>query len=371
MATVRGAWDEVYEVADEPIVETTIAETPETPVEVTTEVTPTVVPETVETPAAEIVTEPVVVPDVIEAPIAEAPPTAAEIKEVIKIVKEYPEMDEFQSTILQYIQEGKISELGAFINESQRDYNTMSDYDVVKANLLKSNPNYTDEIAELKIEMQYGEVTKIDLSKLDKDSVDYAEAEEHNALVSRNLKMLKIDAIDARAALETTKKGITLPKIELPQVETKIPEKTPEAIEADRKNWVSLVEKELPEIKEFVYKVGDKDSGYEDVSFKVADNDRSELSTFLKDVNMQKMVARLGWVDDKGTQNIQKMAGDVLKLEKLSQIISSAYTQGKTTGTKGTVAEIKNLDLTGKAQSSVAETPPDIGLAAWGHINPK
>jgi hypothetical protein len=85
----------------------------------------------------------------------------------------------------------------------------------------------------------------------------------------------------------------------------------------------------------------------------------------------KKWFARLGWVDKDGKQNIQKMAGDVLKLEKLPQIISSAYTKGKTTGTTGTVAEIKNIDLNNKSQSSVSDTPPDIGLQAWGHINPK
>lgn len=368
MAIITGVWNEKYEVPD--VVETPIAETPETPAPVTAEVTPPVVtPETVETPAATIETPVVETPAISETPI----PTEV-IREVEKIVEKYPEMDEFQTNILQYIQEGKLSELGRFIADSQRDYATMSDYDVVKANLMRSNPNYTDEIAGLKIEMQYGEIAKIDLNKIDKELEPdtYVEAEQHNATVDRNLKMLKVDAVDARASLETAKKEIKLPIIEkqIPQVET-TNTATPESIAEAKADWEALVDKELPNVKEFTFKVGDDESGHEDVSYKVSDAERTEQAAFLKNLDLQKMVARLGWVDENGKQNIQKMAGDVLKLEKMQQIISSAYTQGKTTGTKGTVAEIKNIDLTGKATSSVADTPPDIGLQVWGNLNPK
>lgn len=370
MATVLGAWGESYEVADTPIVETPIAETPEVPVVVTPELTPPVVPETVETPAASIETP------VVETPVAitEPPASIEVIREVEKIIEKYPEMDEFQTNILQYIQEGKLSELGRFISDSQRDYSTMSDYDVVKANLMRSNANYTDEIAALKIEMQYGEVTKIDLSKINKDdnALEYAEAEEHNAIVDRNLKMLRVDAVDARSALETSKKEIKLPKIELqtPQVETTT-QPTAEQIEQGRIEWEGLVDKEMKEVNEFTFKAGNDEIGFEDISYKVSDNERNEKTKFIKEITLKKMVETLGWVDETGKQNIQKMAGDVLKLEKMQQLISSAYTQGFTTGTKGTVAEIKNIDLTGKAASSVAAIPPDIGLAVWGHINPK
>lgn len=367
MATVLGAWGESYEVEDTPIVETPIAETPEIPAVVTPELTPPVV--TPETPAATPET-----PAAETSAIPETPITTEVIREVEKIVEKYPEMDEFQTNILQYIQEGKLSELGRFITDSQRDYKTMSDYDVVKANLMRSNPNYTDEIAGLKIEMQYGEIAKIDLNKIDKELEPdiYAEAEQHNATVDRNLKMLKVDAVDARASLESAKKEIKLPKIEIqtPQVET-TNAPTPESIALAKADWETLVDKELPNVKEFTFNVGNDEIGHEDVSYKVSDVERSEQTTFLKDLDLQKMVARLGWVDGNGKQNIQKMAGDVLKLEKMQQIISSAYTQGHTTGTKGTIVEIKNIDLNSNAQTSVAETPPDIGLQVWGHLNPK
>ena len=180
-------------------------ETPiaETPVEVTPEVTPAVVPET---PAAE---EPV-----IETP-AEAPTPTEVIKEVEKIVEKYPEMDEYTRELFDALMEGKEDVLLNYLSEKNRDYTKMSDYDVVKANLRKANPHYSDEDAALKIEMQYGEIVKVDLNSLDeeKEPEIYAEAVAHNKAVERNQKLLKLDAVEARNALESSKKEIKLPKI--------------------------------------------------------------------------------------------------------------------------------------------------------------
>lgn len=336
---------------------------PETPIaEVVAEVnatteTPAVVPET---PAAEAP---------IEAPVAEVPaegpPTTVEvIKEVEKIVEKYPEMDEYTSEIFTAILEGKEDVLLNYLSEKNRDYTKMSDYDVVKASLRKTNPHYSDEDAALKIEMQYGDVVKVDLSGMETDSEEYAEALHHNKTVERNLKMLKLDASDARNALETAKKEVKLPRIQQQAVTDNAP--TPEAIEQGRKDWHEYVDKNIPEVKDFTYKVGD-----EDVSYKVSDAERTEMSTLLKESDGNKILQELGWIDKDGKQNVSRIAGDVLKLKKMSTLVSNAYTQGKTAGTKSTVAEIKNIDLSANNSQGVATQPADIGLLGFAHLNPK
>ena len=95
------------------------------------------------------------------------------------------------------------------------------------------------------------------------------------------------------------------------------------------------------------------------------------LSTLLKESNGNQILQELGWFDKDGKQNISKMAGDVLKLEEMDTLISNAYTQGKTAGTKTTVAEIKNIDLSQNNSQSVASQPVDIGVLGFGHLNPK
>jgi len=336
----------------------------ETPVEVTAEVTPPVVePEVVVEPVAET-----------QNPAIETPPTPTEaIREVEKIVEKYPEMDEYTGEIFQALLDGKEDVLLNYLSERSRDYKTMSDYDVVLNNLLKANQNYSREDAELKLEMEYGEIAKIDLSKLDQDAdpVKYAQAEEHNVQADRAQKMLRLDAIEARAALEAAKKEIKLPKIAEAQAPEQSNQPTAEQIEQGRKIWQETVAAEIPTLKELTFKVGSEADGYEDVSYAITDKERADELAFFNDLNMPKMLSRLGWVDANGKQNVAKMAGDVLKLERANQLVASAYTQGRVAGTKTTVAEIKNIDLNTNNSSSVASTPEDIGLKAWGHLNPK
>jgi len=331
-------------------------ETPiETPAEVTAEVTPPVVTE--ETPAAE---------PTLEAPAEATAPTQVEvIREVEKIVEKYPEMDEYTSELFTALMEGKEDVLLNYLSEKHRDYKKMSDYDAIKANLLKSNPHYSDEDAALKIEMQYGDVVKIDLSGLDAESEEYAEAVAHNKTVERNQKLLKLDAVEARAALEAAKKEIKLPKIKQQEVVVDN-QPTPEAIEQGRRDWQAYVDNSIPEVKDFTYKVGD-----EDVSYQVSDAERKEMSTLLKESSGNQILQELGWVDKEGKQNVSKIAGDVLKLKKMATLISNAYTQGKTAGTKSTVAEIKNLDLSQNNSTTVAAQQADIGLLGFAHLNPK
>jgi hypothetical protein len=369
MATARGAWNEEYEV-EEPVIEpTTEAPTTEVVSEVNDTIeTPTVVPpETEDTPAAEVVTEPALETVETQEQVKEV------IKEVEKIVEKYPEMDEHTKEIFDALLNGEENKILDYLSAKHKNYGTMSDYDVVKENLAKSNPSWTPDEVELEVRYKYGEkLEKYDLTAIDKELEPdaYADAVKHNKEVERNEILLQRDARDARIALEATKKEVKFPKIEKQEVQTPN-QPTAEQLEQGRKDWQALVETEIPALQEFSFKVGDKETGYEDVAFKITDEQRNEQKEFFKDLDLNKMVKRFGWIDENGKQNVSKMAGDVLKLENLQRIVSSAYTQGKKAGTVGTVAEIKNLDLNKNSASSVESTPPDIGQLLFGHLNPK
>lgn len=324
----------------------------ETPAEVTAKTAETTTAETTETAAA-----------------------TAEVKEVIKevekIVEKYPEMDEYTKEVFDALMAGKEDVLLNFLSEKNKDYKTMSDYDVVKEALRKANPSWTSDDIDIKIEVQYGELSKINLSKIDKEEnpEEYADAELHNKTVERNLKLLKLDALDARDKLEAAKKDIKLPKtaaVEQPVNN----EPSPEALAQAKADWTGLVDKEIPELKEFTFKVGNKEEGHEDVVYKVTDAERKAESGFFRELTPKALFERLGWVDANGKQNVLKMAGDVLKLERAEKIAAAAYTQGKTAGTKRTVEDIKNIDLSKTSTSSVAGAPIDIGVLGFGHLNP-
>jgi len=259
-----------------------------------------------------------------------------------------------------------------YLSEKHKNYNTMSDFDVVTEALKKNNPTWTDEEVDLEMRYKYGEgLKRMDLTEIDRD-IDpdiYADAVKHNKDVERNEIALKRDARDARLVLDQGKKEIKLPKTEIQEQKAEAPNQpTAEQLEQGRKDWEAMVDKEIPNLKDFSFKVGDAETGYEDISYKITDTQRKEQVEFLKALDSNNLLARLGWMDKDGKQNVSKMAGDVLKLEGLSKIISSAYTQGKTAGINGTVAEIKHIDLSKTSKSSVEATPADIGMAAWGHI---
>ncbi len=290
------------------------------------------------------------------------PQTIEVIKEVEKIVEKYPEMDEHTNAIFTALMEGKDDVLLNYLSEKHRDYAAMSDYDAVKADMIKKNPKYTDEIAELKMERLYGDLKKINLSKLDEESEEYIEAVAHNKKVTENEKMLKIDAFDAKIALEAAKKDLKLPKIAETKEVTSQP--TAEEIAQGRAVWEATVTKEVPKVKEFAWKVGD-----EEVSYKLNEAELKDNVEFMKNLNNNTLATELGWMDKDGKQNVSKIAGDVRFLKSIKQIVSSVYTQGKTAGAKSTAAEIKNLDLSNKSTATVAAQQADIGALAFGHLN--
>lgn len=373
MATVVGIWGEKYEV-DEPALETPTA-TPEIVSEVTETVTPTVVEpvvETVVTPSAEIITEPIVTPEPTY--VVPTPEVKEVIKEVEKIVEKYPEMDEYTKELFDALMDGKEDVLLNYLSEKHKDYKTMSDYDVVKEDLKKSNPSWTAEEVNLEIAYKYGDkLAKIDISNIDKDLEpdEYKEAVAHNRQVEQNEILLKRDSRDARIRLDQGKKEVKLPKIEK-TVEAPVEQVVPqEEIDRRTNEWKSLVDEAVPTLKEFTFKVGDKDSGYEDVVFGITDAQRKEQAEFLTGMNIDSLLNRMGWLEPDGKRNVSKLAGDVLKLEAMQQMIQSAYTQGKTAGGKGIIGEIKNIDLKANNAQSVQTLPPDIGMAVWGNLNPK
>lgn len=335
---------------------------PVEPIEPVAPVTAADEPPVVDPPAAEPITE--------EVP-ATPPATVEVIKEVEKIVEKYPEMDEYTGELFNALMEGKEDVLLNYLSQKHKDYKTMSDYDVVKANLLKTNPAYTDEIAELKIRRQYGDIHKIDLNSISQEDEpeQYANAVVHNKKVDENVELLKLDAFDARLNLEASKKDIKLPKIK--QDAAPVVQPTAEELEQGRLNWEAMVEKEMPEVKEFTFRVGDDANGYEDVAYVVTDKERKDETAFMKALNTQAMFERLEWVDKTGKQNVAKMAGDALLLKNIKTLISTAYTQGRTAGAKDIKAEIKNLDMSANNSSSVATNPVDIGVLGFGHLNPK
>lgn len=316
--------------------------------------------ETVNTEVAEVKT--VVEPEVkVESTIVKDEPVVQE-KIVEKIVEKYPEFkDDYSKSLYQSLLDGKDSDVYEYLQKKNKDYNTMSDVDVVKEKLKLDNPTWTAKDIDVEMKYKFGDIpAKKDLSGIDQtlDPDEYDKAVQFNDSVDQKELLLTREARDGRIALEGTKKNIEFPKIAQPEKE-EAKQITQEEIDELNRKWDAHVEQEIPKLSDFKFKVGD-----EEVSYKISDEDKATQTAYMKGFNPEALVKDLGWIDENGNENVLKIAEDVLKLKNIEKIIASAVTQSRVSATKKIVDDIKNVDLNPRSPSS-PETGASLGEVLW------
>lgn len=312
----------------------------------------------VETPTQE--------PEPVKEPVKEEvkvePVVTEKIVEVEKIIEKLPEFkDEYSKRIFDAIQEGKENELYDYLVRKNKDYEVMSDIDVVKEKLKNDNPTWTQKDIDAEVKFKFGTLpAKKNLDDIDRElnPEEYDRAVEFNDQIDHKELLLTREARDARIALNETKKTIEFPKI-AQEAAPKANEPTQEEIDESNRIWESHVDQEMPKLSDFKFKVGN-----EEVSYKITDEDRTNQTEYMKGFSGEKVAKDLGWIDENGNENVLKIAEDMLFLKNKEKIIASTATQMKTSATKEVVADIKNIDLNTSGTSS--PTPAqDIGALLW------
>jgi hypothetical protein len=270
-----------------------------------------------------------------------------------KVVEKYPEMSAEARQLLEALQAGKEEEVFNYLSEKRKDYATMSDYDVVKENLIRSNPTWTEKDIAIEIKSKYGNLAaKKDLSEIDEDIYpeEYEKAVQFNELIEERETILARDAREARRLLDEQKKTIEFPKL---TEEVKNQPTEAEIAEAN-KQWEEMVTNEVPKLSNFKYKLNG-----EDVVYKITDEEKVNLTNTMKNFNASDYFLKRGWYDQDGNQNILKMAEDVYKLENEGKMIGSVATQIKTATRKEVISrDIKNIDMDDKSSSDFKVSKP-------------
>jgi hypothetical protein len=270
-----------------------------------------------------------------------------------KVVEKYPEMSEDAKRILDALQAGKEDEIFNYLSEKRKDYSTMSDYDVVKENIIRSNPNWTEKDIAIELKSKYGTLSgKKDLSEIDQDIYpeEYEKAVEYNELIEERETILARDAREARRILDEQKKNIEFPKI-TQEAQNQL---TDEEIAEANKQWEEMVVAEVPKLSNFKYKLNG-----EDVVYKITDEEKQTLTTTMKNFNASEYLSKRGWFDQEGNHNILKIAEDVYKLENEGKMIGSVATQIKTATRKEVISrDIKNIDMDDKSSSDFKVSKP-------------
>lgn len=323
--------------------------------------------ETAAAPTKEVVAEPAK-PEA-ETPAAEAAPAAVE-KIVEKIIEKYPEFkDENSKALYDRFVNGDTDGIYSYLSEIKKNYDTMSDIDVVKESLTKKNPLWSDKDVELELRAEYGkQLEKYNMDDYDQevDSAAYDKALAHNERADENLLRLQRAARDARVSLKEQQKTIELPKIQQEAPQAAAPEgPTPEQLEEAHRNWAAAAEQQVTNLADYKFAVGD-DKNPEDVVFAVTPEDKTARIEAMKKWNGADFMAQRGWQNTDGTFNLLKIAEDVHTLENVTKIAKSAYTQGVTKGKKDAIAkDIKNIDNEQNRSTTVPGKPVDAGELVW------
>lgn len=272
---------------------------------------------------------------------------------VERVIEKYPEMNEDAKKLFAAFQSGNEEEVFNYLSEKRKDYSSMSDFDVVKENLIRSNPTWTERDIAIEIKSKYGSLSgKKDLSSIDEDIYpeEYQSAIEFNELIDERETILARDAREARRTLDEQKKNIEFPKF-TQEAEN---QPTDEEIAEANKQWEEMVASEVPKISNFKYKLNG-----EDVVYKITEEEKVSLTTTMKNFNASDYLSKRGWFDQEGKPNILKISEDVYKLENEGKMIGSVATQIKTATRKEVISrDIKNIDMDDKSSSDFKVSKP-------------
>jgi hypothetical protein len=275
--------------------------------------------------------------------------------EVIEQLSQISELDPRKQALVDAILDGKEDLVYNYFKQKNTDYNQFSDIDVIKTKIAKDNPNWDSEDIELELESKYGSVLlseRINLDEIDKDIYpdEYKEALKINKDIDKAEKLLKRDAKETRATLEELKNNIELPVSERKWVEQNTLNKasegapesyTPEELQQIQAEWISAVEKGVPEVSEFKFKLGD-----EDVSYKITEDEQKQLVDKMKGFNAENYLLERGWLNQDGSPNVKKITEDVYILENNEKIFRSGWTQAKEKAKMDLISkDIKNINL--------------------------
>ena len=259
-----------------------------------------------------------------------------------------------------------------YLSLKKTDYSTVPDIDVIAGFISSENPNWDTEDIEFELEQKYGSALfeeKIDLEEIDKDIYpdEYKEAVKINKEIDRAQRLLKRDALEKRAELEELKSNIQLPtsgkqsddNVKGSQQEQTQQGLSQEQIEALQKNWLDAVERDVPTVNEFKFKLGD-----EDVSYKVTEDEQKEMVSKMREFNAENYLVNRGWLNEDGTPNVKKITEDVYILENAEKMFKSGWTQAKEKAKMDIIGkDIKNINLGSTEQTFDAKggNPYDFG----------
>ena len=236
--------------------------------------------------------------------------------------------------------------------KTQVDYSSMSEMDVIKAEMKLNDPDLSESDMEFLINKEY----QLDSEEYDEDEVRLS-----------NIKLRK-DARKAKTALKEWQDGYTIPEnkesVESEQKMEQTNQPSQEALAKEKARWEKAVNDSASKMEKIDFEINEKGDKF---TFALSDEDRVNVVKNTSDLS--KFWSR--FMNGDGTENVEKLNKTMFMVDNFDKIIRAAASQFKSEGKDAILDDIKNPNYSAdsKVEPSGSQSMQEQMYEAWKKQN--
>lgn len=254
----------------------------------------------------------------------------------------------------EFIRDG--GDIQDFISTQTEDYSQMSDLEIIKKEMKFNDSDLTNEDINLLLNSKYN---------LNEDDYDEGEIRLSKLKLRQDAKKTRQRFVDRQEKYATPKKPETTGINETTET---IPNKSDAEIKAAQEKevarWNNLVNKSVDGMENVDFEINEKGDKF---SYKLTDDDKSRL----KKVNNNLGDFWSRFMNEDGSENIEKLSKTMFMVDNFEKIIRSVASQYKSSGKEDVLKDIKNpsFETDSKPSGDGAKTLHQQMYDAWRKNN--
>ena len=236
--------------------------------------------------------------------------------------------------------------------KTQVDYSSMSELDVIKAEMRLADPDLTESDMDFLINKEY----QLDTDEYDEDDVRLSKIK------------LRKNARKAKTALKEWQDNYAIPEktesIEVQKQAEQNNQVNQENAQKERQRWEKGVSESASKMEKIDFEINESGDKF---SFALSDNDRQEMVKNTSDLS--KFWSK--FMNGDGTENIDKLNKTMFIVDNFDKIIRASASQFKSDGKDAVLKDIKkpNYSADSKVDSSEIGSLQEQMYAAWKKDN--
>tara|TARA_R110001583_G_scaffold83165_7_gene219878 strand:- start:4197 stop:5303 length:1107 start_codon:yes stop_codon:yes gene_type:complete len=248
-----------------------------------------------------------------------------------------------------YVSEG--GKLEDFL-KTQVDYASMSEMDVIKAEMKLNDPDLSESDMDFLINKEY----QLDTEEYDEDEVRLSKIK------------LRKDARKAKTSLKEWQDKYTIPeKTESVEPKKEVEQNnqpSQEAIAKEKQRWEKAVSESASKMEKIDFEINEKGDKF---TFALSDEDRQNVVKSTSDLTQ----FWSKFMNGDGTENVEKLNKTMFMVDNFDKIIRAAASQFKSDGKDSVLKDIKNPNYSADTEvdSSGVGSLQEQMYAAWKKDN--